>query len=217
MKNILILRACGLNDEKQECDNIKSQAELYNIEVHDYCPKDNQELLEILNKGIAFDYIYLSSHGSADGFGNETETIVYSWFDFGVELCGSMCMKPDCIILLSCCRGGLDQVAYDLFYCCSKIAYIVGPRQSLYPHDLLISFNVLLYNLEHRNVDPIIACEKIKQGTDIRFVCFDRLETEAETGYLLRVKEYDRKLKEELNEAKQIANEPLVSIDEISK
>lgn len=217
MKNILILRACGLSDEKQECDNIKSQAELYNLEIHDYCPKDNNELIEILNKGIFYDYIYLSSHGSESGFGNETGTIDYTWFDFGVELCSSMCMKEDCIILLSCCRGGLNQVAYDLFYCCTKIAYIVGPRQSLFPHDMLISFNILLYNLEHRNVDPIVACEKIKLGTDIRFVCFDRLETEAETGYLMRVREYEKEWIEELNEAKQKANEPLVPLEEPSK
>lgn len=213
IKRILILRACGLKDEKQECDIIKSQSELYNLEVHDYCPKSNDELLEILYKGVSFDYIYLSSHGSVDGFGNEAETINYSWFNFGVELCGAMCMNPDCIVMLSCCRGGLNQVAYDLFFCCQKIAYIVGPRQSLFPHDMLISFNILLYNLEHRNVDPIVACEKIKLATDIRFICFDRLETEADAAYLMRIKSYDTEEKEELNAAKEKAHEPLVDVN----
>jgi hypothetical protein len=191
MKRILILRACGLNDELQECDNIKSQSELYGIEVYDYCPKTNDELKDVLYKGVNFDYIYLSSHGSIDGFGNEDGTIDLQWNDFGALLCDSDCMKENCIVLLSCCRGGLNQVAYDLFICCPKISYIVGPRQSLYPHDMLISFNILLYNLEHRNVDPIIACEKIKLGTDIRFICFDRLETEAEIGFISRKESYD--------------------------
>ncbi len=212
-KRILILRACGIAGETKECDNIKSQSELYDLEVHDFCPTTNKELFEILNKGITYDYIYLSSHGSESGFGNEAETLDILWFDFGVELCSSMCMKEDCIVMLSCCRGGLNQVAYDLFYCCTKIAYIVGPRQSLYPHDMLISFNILLYNLEHRNVDPIVACEKIKQGTDIRFICFDRLETEAETGYIMRINEYQRQWKETLNEAREKAHEPLVDIE----
>ncbi len=212
-KRILILRACGLKDEKQECDNIKSQSVLYDLEVYDFCPKTNEELNEILNKGTTYDYIYLSSHGSDEGFCNETSTINYSWFDFGVELCSSMCMKENCIVMLSCCRGGLNQVAYDLFYCCTKIAYIVGPRQSLFPHDMLISFNILLYNLEHRNVDPIVACEKIRMGTDIRFICFDRLETEAEPGYLMRIKGYDWESKENLNEAREKAKEPLVDLD----
>lgn len=212
-KRILLLRACGINDEKQECDNIKSQSELYDLEVHDHCPKTNAELDEILNRGITFDYIYLSSHGSDQGFGNEAGTIDYSWFDFGCGLCSSMCMKEDCVVMLSCCRGGLNQVAYDLFYCCTKISYIVGPRQSLYPHDMLISFNILLYNLVHRNIDPIVACEKIKQGTDIRFICFDRLETEAEPGYLMRVQSYEIPWKENLNEAREKAKEPLVEIE----
>lgn len=212
-KRILILRACGINDEKQECDNIKSQSELYGLAVDDYCPKTNNELNEILEKGNKYDYIYLSSHGNSEGFGNETSTINYTWFEFGGTLCSSMCMKLDCIIMLSCCRGGLNQVAYDLFLCCPKIAYIVGPRQSLFPHDMLISFNILLYNLEHRNVDPIIACEKIKEATDIRFICFDRMETETEISYLLHIQEYARKWEEELNEDKKIANKPLIPVD----
>jgi len=186
-KSILLLRACGLNDEKQECDNIKSQAELYGLEVYDYCPKTNAELEEVLNKGIAYDYIYLSSHGNVDGFGNEKRTINYSWLEFGSILCSAGCMKEDCIVLLSCCRGGLNQVAYDLLLCCSKIAYLVGPRQSLCSHEMLISFNILLYNLEYRSVDPIVACEKIKLATDIRFICFDRLETESQTDYIMHV------------------------------
>ena len=213
-KKLLILRACGINEEREECDNIKIQAQLYGISVNDFCPKTNGELETILHAGETYDYIYLSSHGNVDGFGNEQSTISYSWFDFGVLLCGAACMNPDCIILLSCCRGGLSQIAYDLFYCCTKISYVVGPRQSLFPHDMLISFNILLYNLEHRNLDPIVACEKIKLGTDIRFICFDRLETEAETAYILRTAEYEKEWKESLNEARKEANEPPVPISE---
>jgi hypothetical protein len=208
-RHILILRACGLKDEKQECDNIKSQCKLYGLEVHDHCPNTNEDLTAILNNGQTYDYIYLSSHGSADGFASEDGVIDYSWFDFGIQLCSSGCMNEDCIIMLSCCRGGLSQIAYDLFYCCNQIAYIVGPRQSLFPHDMLISFNILLYNLEHRNVDPIVACEKIKLGTDIRFICFDRLETESEPAYIMRIQDYDDTSIAEANEAKEKAKESI--------
>jgi len=212
MKEMLILKACGLPDEKAECLNIKTQAELYDIQVYDECPKTTKELVALLNRGIKYDYIYLSAHGDEDGFANDDGTINLSWMDFGTELCSSMCMNDDCIVLLSCCRGGLNQVAYDLFYCCSKIAYIVGPRQSLYPHDMLIGFNILLYNLEHRGIDPVVACEKIKLGTDIRFVCFDKLETESEPAFLFHVKRYTDAQLKQLNEAKEKANEPPVYI-----
>ena len=193
-KKILILRACGLQDEKHECDNIISQAKLYDLDVHDYCPKTNTELEEALRKDIVYDYIYLSSHGNVNGFGNEEGSIEYSWLDFGGILCETECMKEDCVVMLSCCRGGLNQVAYDLFFCCPKIAYIVGPRQSLCSRDMLISFNILLYNLEYRLVDPIVACEKIKLATDIRFICFDRLETECQTDYIAYKDRMERNL-----------------------
>jgi hypothetical protein len=208
MKEMLILRACGVQDENKECVNIKAQAELYGINVCDECPQNNEDLINLLIRGIKYDYIYLSAHGDAEGFCNEERTVDLSWMDFGTELCSSMCMNEDCIVLLSCCRGGLNQVAYDLFYCCFKIAYVVGPRQSLYPHDMLIGFNILLYNLEHRGVDPIVACEKIKLGTDIRFVCFDRLETESEPAYLMHIKQYSFEELQQLNEAKEKASEP---------
>ncbi|MGX5685464.1 hypothetical protein ACWKWW_12915 [Chryseobacterium cucumeris] len=184
MKKILILRACGLSGEKQECDNIKSQCELYEIKVYDHCPKTNDEINEILKNGTSYDYIYLSSHGNKEGFGSEDGIIDYNWLDFGEALCAADCMNEDCIIMLSCCRGGLNEVAYSLFYCCENISYVVGPRQSLSPDEMLISFNILLYNLQYRNIDPIVACEKIKLATDIRFVCFDSMETMSDIGYL---------------------------------
>jgi hypothetical protein len=192
-KKMLILRACGMSAEKHECDSIKTQAEMYELEVHDFCPKTNQELIQILNNGITYNYIYLSSHGNDEGFGNEAGTVNYSWYDFGIELCYSGCLEPECIVMLSCCRGGLNQVAFDLFYCCLKIDYVVGPRQSLTPHDMLISFNIFLYSLELRRLDPVVACKKIESATDIRFVCFDRLETVTEPAYIETMKAHNTK------------------------
>src|SRR5690606_15061775 len=89
------------------------------------------------------------------------------------------------------------EVAYELFYACRQIDYIIGPRQNLAPYEMLICFNILLYNITHRDVDPIIACEKIKAGTDIRMVCFDRMEVASETGYLWFESERTREVQEE--------------------
>jgi len=213
-KRILIIKACGVVGEDQECNNIKTQAEMYGISADLMSPTNVTELTEGLNNGNKYDYVYLSSHGNDQGLCNHNQTLDISWFDFGVMLCSSMCMNYDCILMLSCCRGGLNQVAYDLFYCCTKIAYVVGPRQSLAAHDMLICFNILLYNLTHRGLDPIVSCEKIKAGTDIRFVCFDKLEVEIEPSYLLRIAAYERLMKEQLNQARQNANEPLVPLTE---
>lgn len=185
MKRLLILRACGVSGEQEECNAICNKAGLYGINVVDKCPKTNEELLDVMAKNGKFDYIYLSSHGDSEGFSNEEGTVNMNWSDFGYNLCEKEVMNENCVIMLSCCRGGLHQVAYELFYNCSQISYIVGPRQSLTPAEMLISFSIFLFNIENRNIDPVVACQKIQAGTDIRFVCFDRLETEIETGYLM--------------------------------
>lgn len=182
-KKALIIRACGPADEDVECENIKSIFKIYGIEATDICPKTIDELKSELENSTNLDYIYLSSHGNDQCFGNEDNSIIVNWSEFGAILCKSDCMNGECIILLSCCRGGLHQVAYNLFYHCTKIDYVVGPRQSLFPHDMLISFSILLYNYERKNVDPIVACEKIKNATDLRFHCFDRLETEIDISF----------------------------------
>lgn len=202
MKKMLIIQACGIEGEINECLNIKSQAELYGIEVTQIKPVSNDDLIKSLNCSQRYDFIYLSSHGNEESFGSENGKIDFSWFDFGTELCSSDCMQEDCLVMLSCCRGGLNQVAYNLFYCCNKISYIIGPRQSLTPQDMLISFNILLFNVEIRKIDPIISCEKIKLGSDIRFVCFDRLEIETDVAYLYMCATLTEDEKKEAEEAK---------------
>lgn len=189
----MILRACGHMEEEPECKNIASLCELYDLEVKDYCPKNHKELYDALYSGDQYDYIYLSSHGDEQGFANEDGKISISWNVFSHLLCGSNCMNDDCIIYLSCCRGGLHNVAYELLYNCQKISYIVGPRQSLASSEMLISFSILLFNIETRMIDPIVACEKIKLATDLRFICFDRLETLEEYGFILFCEDYDDK------------------------
>ena len=192
MKDFLILKACGHKDENLEIDNIKSLAELYGMNTNIVCVENYENLQDALKENGQFDYVYLSSHGSNDGFCNELKTLDVKWMEFGEMICETDCLKGDSILLLSCCRGGLNEVAYDMFWNCLKIEYVVGPRQSLTSSDLLIGFNLLLYNLEHRGIDPIVACDKVLKGTDIRFKCFDRMETESDPAYIARCKELDK-------------------------
>jgi protein-disulfide isomerase-like protein with CxxC motif len=108
-------------------------------------------------------------------------------------------MNEECVILLSCCRGGLNQVAYTLFLSCDNVSYVIGPRQSLAPAEMLISYNILLFNMEFRRMDAVVACKKIESATDMRFVCFDRLEVETEPTFIAqqeqRMKEIEESMK----------------------
>ena len=186
-KRILIIKACGNTDEPHECNSICEQAQLYGINSVCKCVKDNADLDHILASNGQFDYIYLSAHGNSDGFASEDRKVQMSWQKFAILLCNYNCMNEDSILMLSCCRGGLMEVAYNIFLTCHNIFYVLGPRQSLTSADMHICFGIFLYNLEIRNVDPIIACEKIKLATDQRFSCYDR---EEESFNLLNYNEY---------------------------
>jgi len=175
-KRIIILKACGSSDEPHECNGICEQAQLYGIESVCKCVKANEDLESILYSQGLFDYIYLSAHGNSKGFASEDEKVNMSWQKLAMLLCQSKCMNEDSILMLSCCRGGLMEVAYDIFLTCQQICYVLGPRQSLTSADMHICFGIFLYNMEIRGVDPVVACEKIKLATDQRFSCYDREE-----------------------------------------
>jgi hypothetical protein len=176
MKRMLVLEACGNIGETEECKGITSQAKLYGIEVISKCVKNNTELEETLEQNGSFNYIYLSSHGNLSGLGNESGSVDMDWSNFAANLCTYGCMEEDCILMLSCCRGGMNSVAATFFSTCDQVNYVVGPRQSLTSAAMHISFGIFLYNVELREIDPIIACEKIKLATDMRFTCYDKEE-----------------------------------------
>lgn len=175
-KRILVIKACGSSDEPHECNGICEQAQLYGIESVCKCVKDNEDIENILYSHAFFDYIYLSAYGNAEGFASEDGKVNMSWQKLAMLLCKSKCMNEDSILMLSCYRGGLMEVAYDIFLTCQQICYVLGPRQSLSSADMHICFGIFLYNMEMRRVDPVVACEKIKLATDQRFSCYDKEE-----------------------------------------
>ena len=69
-------------------------------------------------------------------------------------------------ITTACNRPSVLNVTYDLFT--KRLKNIDFKKSTLYI-----------------NIDPIVAAEKVLKATDLRFKCFDRLETISETGYLL--------------------------------
>jgi hypothetical protein len=79
-----------------------------------------------------YDYIYLAAHADVAGFGTSDGSVSISWGEFAGALCETDCLKPECILLLGCCRGGLKKVAFTLFLGCDRIDYICGPRLTVY-------------------------------------------------------------------------------------
>jgi hypothetical protein len=71
-----------------------------------------------------------------------------------------------------------------MFACCNSIEYVCGPRHNVLPVDLITVFNLFLYNLEVKRIDPVRAAEKVLAATDIRLACYDRVETCTEPAYI---------------------------------
>ena len=40
-----------------------------------------------------------------------------------------------------------------------------------------------MYNIESRNIDPVISAEKATLATEIRFECFNRIDVETNPHY----------------------------------
>jgi hypothetical protein len=190
-QNALILKFLLTKDETSETQNIFEQLQLYDFNVDMSNIENGDRLKEVLQTDKKYDLIYLSAHGDEDGFSNEAEDYKSSWKNFGELIYNSSCLAPENILLLSCCKGGLNKVAYEMFYICPEIEYICGPRISLDSCEMLIGFNVFLFNTFYRGIDPIISAEKALSATDIKFKCFDRLETVSETAYLIHTEVID--------------------------
>lgn len=167
-----------------EVNNITSQVKLYGIEHKRFNIQSPKDLYAALNSGGAYDYIYLATHGCDVEFGNVSGSLSVTWLQFAAMVCSSGCNKQDAIFLHSCCRGGLSQVAWKMFNCCNKIAYVCGPRNDIRPVDLVTAFNLFLYNVEVRRIDPVVAADKVLSAIDTRLVCYDRLDVEGDVSYL---------------------------------
>ena len=184
VKQMLILRvtsdACDV-----EIAQIKSAAEMHGIivDVTDEITSTPQ-LADAVRRGVPYDYIYVASHGSADGLSGDNYSV--SWYEFAYHVCVEETINDNCIFLLACCRGGFQRVAYDIFAGCSLIEYVFGPRWTLTKPDLTAAFHIFIYNMEQRKLQPGQAAKRASDGTGYDFLCYDRVEIEQTEECLYR-------------------------------
>ena len=183
MKKLLVIRASADIGDKAILD-IYCHAEHYGI-VPEAIEVNSLEDLKGKLNGKMYDYVYFAGHGNGNCFGDPTRFIA-DWAEIGKVICTTDCLNKGAIVMLYCCKGGLNVVAYQLFSACSEIEYICGAKQNMKNIDLIIGFNVFLYNIENRNIDPVLSAQKATLATEIRFECFDRTEVEANPLYFYR-------------------------------
>jgi hypothetical protein len=180
-KNLLILN--GSSDIcTEELMHIATSARLFGITPHLKEIHGISDVQSLKNAGIRYDYIYLCAHADQIGFG-DNKSYSIEWTDFGTAICLKEVLNEGCVFLLACCRSGLNKVAFDLFYSCVLIEYVCGPRWTLNSLDLSVAFNVFLYNMEHKRMQPDQAAERMSQAVGFDFRCYDRIEVESTLEY----------------------------------
>lgn len=183
MKEMLILKASE-DISNSEIENVASQSSLYGIKTEIVTVDSLKSLVMALNTDKKFDYIYLATHGCESYWGDISGSVKVGWVPFAALICSSSIANPGAVFLHSCCRGGLSQVAYQMFACCPSIEFVCGPRHNVTSVDLITVFNLFLYNIETKHIDPVRAAEKVLAATDIRLACYDRIETCCESPFL---------------------------------
>lgn len=181
-KKLLILK--GSEDVcKEEVFHIANSAKLFGIEPYYQEIRSLEDVKNLKDLGVRFDYIHLCAHANPECFG-DNKTYEVKWIDFGSTICFREILNEGAVFLLACCRSGLNKVAYDLFFSCSMIEYVCGPRWTLTALDLSVAFNVFLYNMEIRKLQPNQAAEKMSHAVGYDFYCYDRIEVERMADYL---------------------------------
>jgi|JI10StandDraft_1071094.scaffolds.fasta_scaffold03047_23 hypothetical protein len=209
-KRLLIIRA-----SKDICGNelglMSHQAEILGMDVVSKNLSYGGQLDEVLNTETPYDYIYLCSHGCREGFEihleNTSEQEIMTWGNFAGVICENHAVASNGILLLACCRGGMNAVATEMFICCPEIDYVCGPYSNVLPCDITTGFIVFLHSMETKRSEPAYAAIKASAATDFTFKCFDRVEVETQVNYHIRKKEIEEDFSKEFEAINYLPNE----------
>ena len=194
VKRLLILK--GSSDASEdELENLKVLCDFYGMSgehkditqfllSEDERSKGPEEYCKPLIKEICseaagqYEYIYLSTHGTTDSFGELDGKEFITWSEFAYSLCEGDCLKSEAKLLLGCCRGGQHRVAAKMFDECALIDFVCGPRASIRDTDINAGLSIFLYNIEQRHEQPSTAIKRASAATGLYFFCHDRVEYE---------------------------------------
>jgi hypothetical protein len=178
MKHILLLRASS--DVCQvEVDQIQTIAKMHGMEPVLHTVAGADSLARLADCHVQFDYIYLATHANPEGFGDDgTPGYFVPWYQFAHVICPMDILTHSSVFLLACCRGGVEQVSFDILAGCDKAQFVCGPRWKLAAPDLTAGFHAFIYNMECRRLQPDQAAKRASDATGYDFLCYDRIDIE---------------------------------------
>ena len=166
----------GMSGEFKDITSFLLTEEQRDGDSIDYCKPLTQEICR--DTAGQYEYIYLSTHGTTDSFGERDGKKYITWTEFAESLCEGNCLRPEAKLLPGCCRGGQLKVAMRMFDQCALIDFVCGPRASIRDTDINAGFSIFLYNMEQRNEEPSAAINRASAATGFDFFCHDRVEFE---------------------------------------
>lgn len=182
-KNLLMLIA---SDDVPGCetDLIDRVVDPFEIEVKRVEIHKVDDLKSIPD--VLFDYVYICGHADKRAFGGSGEAsdrnVEVEWPTLSEAICTKL--ADGAVLFLACCKGGLNQVAFDVFIGCDRVETVIGPLSNVESEDLRLAFHSLVFGIEFRNDDPSVAVQRATDVTGKRFGLFELDQVEVDVNYL---------------------------------
>jgi len=155
-------------------DEIKHLSAIAGMLDIEHCAIDLNGEIDSFEKELCdagkYDFLYLGAHANTESFGESDGCPTYAWDELALALCSSDCLNYGSVLMLGCCRGGLKEVAYQLFCACDKIDYICGPRWTVTGPDISAGFHVYIYNHVVRREQPSTSIMRASKATGYDFL-----------------------------------------------
>lgn len=132
-----------------EVDTVLNLGRAFGMSVHVEDVRNLSSLFDAVDLHVpqSFDVIYLCGHANETHFGGDgsesDRKVAVAWPLVSAAICELL--RENSLVFLAACKGGLDQVAYDLYLGCESLDVVVGPAANVDGDSLLLAFHVMLY------------------------------------------------------------------------
>ncbi len=115
-------------------------------------------------------------------------------------------MKPNSILFLGCCHGGLKKVALSLFVTCEQIAAVCGLRWSGTAQEFLVAFHTFLFNYCCHREEPEEAAKRAGSSIGRSLPFYSRYDSEAD---IITILNFGRHISPDLFPSPNLENCPV--------
>lgn len=162
------------------------------VEYVRYVFSDLGSFYNDFNSVQPFDFVYWAAHGNEDVFSDVPEPVAGTnvferWNRLGYYLCVAGVLTYGGVFFLGCCQGGLRKIAVELFYNCTQLRFVCGPKHAIVGNDLALALHTFLHHAILTAPDYSNAASRAAEATGRHIPFYDRydLQTELDMKLLL--------------------------------